>query len=246
MRSVHQSTKLFSAMLIIITTIAFSFPLVSCSQSNKEVSIDGKKFTVLTMESGKPETAALETITFNNGMFDNEGCHIYGFGNGKYMATKNGDNYSFEATTTSPKEGTMKWKGMVMGDVLHGEMVWHKDGQADIHYTFNSADIKMSSLDGKTYTTQMKSGDSMIVEEVTFKNGVFDSPGCMLWGFAPAPYQAWEMNGKIMWQSLYTSSNEGMMLFTGSATGNEITINNYWVKEGQNSAYETSMGTLKQ
>ncbi len=246
MKNLSKPTNLFSATLIITTIIALSLPFVSCSQSNKEVSIDGKTFTVLSMEKGKPETAVLETITFKSGMFDNLGCHIYGFADGKYTAEKNGDNYNFEATTTSAKEGTMMWKGMVMGDVLHGEMVWHKEGQADISYTFNSANIKMTSLDGKIFTTEMKSGDSMMVEEITFKNGMFDSPGCYQWGFAAAPYQAWEMDGKIMWQSMYTSSNEGMMLFTGMVDGNNITVNNYWHKEGQNDSYESSMGTLKQ
>lgn len=246
MKPLPKPSKLFSATLIIMTSIALSLPFVSCSQSSKEISIDGKSFTVLTMEKGKPETATLETITFNGGMFDNEGCHIYGFGNGKYTATKDGSNYNFDATTTSSKEGSMMWKGMVMGDILHGEMVWHKEGQADIVYTFNSDQIKMASLDGKTFTTEMKSGDSMVIEEITFKNGMFDSPGCLQWGFAPAPYQAWEMNGKIMWQSLYTSSKEGIMFFTGNVNGNAITVNNLWMKAGQNDSYETSMGTLKQ
>ena len=42
----------------------------------------------------------------------------------------------FEATATSPKEGTLKWKGTVKGNLLDATADWIKKGQADVHYTF--------------------------------------------------------------------------------------------------------------
>jgi hypothetical protein len=41
-----------------------------------------------------------------------------------------------EAETKSPKEGSMRWKGVVQGETLAGSMIWTKDGQAPIAYWF--------------------------------------------------------------------------------------------------------------
>jgi len=243
MKSTNPKSALLSALLIMI---AISLPFISCSQSGKDVSVDGKTFTVVTMEKGKPETSNLEKITFTGGMFDNEGCHIWGFGNGKYTATKDGENYNFQATTTSAKEGQMIWSGMVMGDMIHGDMIWKKEGQADMAYTFSSMDIKMVSLDGKVFTVGLPSGDSLMVEDFTYNNGKFESPACYEWGFTAAAYHAWESDGNIQWQSLYESPKEGKMLFWGTIKGNEMTATQLWTKEGQDDIYYTINGTLKQ
>jgi hypothetical protein len=41
---------------------------------------------------------------------------------------------TFEATTTSAKEGKIVWKGTVRGETLEGTLVWSKPGQKDIEY----------------------------------------------------------------------------------------------------------------
>lgn len=61
-------------------------PDFSCSRSGGDPAIDGKQYTIVNMEAGKPETAVLEQVSFDNGLFDDVGCHIWGFGNGSYKA----------------------------------------------------------------------------------------------------------------------------------------------------------------
>ena len=133
MKPAIKTSKLFPVSIIITVLIAFILPASSCSQSS---TLDGKKFAVTTMEKDKPETAVNEEIVFEGGNFDNLQCHEWGFTKGKCTTTKDGENYNFEAVTESPDEGKMTWKGMVMGDAIHGDMVWQKAGQADITYTF--------------------------------------------------------------------------------------------------------------
>jgi len=40
---------------------------------------------------------------------------------------------------TSEKEGRMNWKFMATEDQMRGTMLWVKEGQADISYTFEGA-----------------------------------------------------------------------------------------------------------
>lgn len=233
-------------MLMIFFYCLFILPQTSCSQSgNKTVSVDGKKFAVLCMEKSNPSSAEYENITFSNGMFDNEGCHIWGFADGKYTAHKQGENIQFEATTNSAKEGSMIWKGTITGDKILGDMIWRKEGQEDIQYTFGNMDLKMASLDGKSFVCTTMQGDSSVTEEVSFNNGKFESPACYQWGFSAAPYNAWQSGSNIMWQSLYNSDKEGWMLFRGTIADGNYQATSYWRKEGQEDQTDTYIGMLK-
>jgi hypothetical protein len=235
----------------IIAAILFTgtLPNASCSQSQSKaenVSLDGKKFTIIMMEPGRPETATISTASFLNGMFDDEICHIYGYTAAKYSATKNGENYNFEAKISSPTEGTETYKGIVMGDKIHGEVLWHKEGQADITYVFSNMEHTITSLDGKVYVCEVNKGDSTMTEEISFVNGNLESALCYEWGFSASPYMAWQMHEKTMWQSLYKSEKEGWMLFSGSVNGNQISGSQYWRKDGQADVVVNFSGTLKQ
>ncbi len=48
----------------------------------------------------------------------------------------------FKYTLTSEKEGRMDWEGQVSGTAISGKMVWKKDGQDDIHYTFQGQEVR--------------------------------------------------------------------------------------------------------
>ncbi|MFN0276304.1 MAG: hypothetical protein ACKVPJ_11185 [Chitinophagales bacterium] len=114
---------------------------ISCSSSpSQENLLDGKSFSIQTMEKDKPETAVAETCSFSEGYFDNVDCHQYGFSKGKYTATKKGDGVmSFEATMDGGKEGKMVWSGEVNQGNIKGDLLWKKEGQADLMYTFSGA-----------------------------------------------------------------------------------------------------------
>ena len=65
-----------------------------------------------------------DTLTFKDGNFHSTGCDQYGFGDGAYTSTVNGDSIQFEAVTTSPTKGKMTWKGTVKGDKIEVGYVW--------------------------------------------------------------------------------------------------------------------------
>jgi hypothetical protein len=98
--------------------------------------LDGKRFMVEGGEQGKEKEASADTLSFANGMFHSKGCDIYGFGDGAYKAMQNGDATTFEATTTSEKEGTIDWKGTINGNMIEGTYRWTKAGQNPIDYWF--------------------------------------------------------------------------------------------------------------
>ena len=97
--------------------------------------LDGKVFVGTMAEKGKTK-ADKDTFLFNQGKFRSIACDTYGFTETSYTAAVGGGATTFEAESTSPKEGTMKWKGTVKGDAIEGTAVWMKKGQADMHYIF--------------------------------------------------------------------------------------------------------------
>lgn len=239
--------------LSVISLFILSLMISACSQKEKTVVIGNKQFVVTTMEAGKPETGVMEQVVFNDSMFDNLQCHEWGFTAGKYTATRDGENYNFEATMESPNEGSMMWKGMVMGDMVHGEMIWKKAGQADLHYTFEGTSgtippKKEISLDGKIYfTNTMVHGkpETAYDEDWTFDAGTLRSPSCEMYGFYKSPYKAWEQNGVITMESLFQSEKEGYMNFTATIKNENLIGNVVWHKDGQDDITYDVTGKLK-
>ncbi|MBC8045354.1 MAG: hypothetical protein H7Y00_01020 [Fimbriimonadaceae bacterium] len=136
MKKIHIKNFLRGQFIFAVFVIIFMMQ-TSCSSSQNN-SLDGKTFSIQTMEKDKQETAVAETCLFEAGFFDNIDCHQYGFSKGKYKADRAGEDLiNFEATMESEKEGKMIWKGEVDHGKLKGEMVWKKEGQADVAFTFS-------------------------------------------------------------------------------------------------------------
>lgn len=243
-----------TGVLFLVLLITLLIPNYSCSQATPEnVNIGDKQFVVTTMEKGKPETGVQEQIIFMDSIFDNLQCHEWGFTGGVYTATKEKDNYNFEAVMQGGAEGTMTWTGMVMGDKIHGDMVWKKSGQADMFYTFEGTtgslpEKKEISLDGKIYfTNTMESGkpETAYDEDWTFEGGTLRSPSCEEYGFYKSPYKAWEQNGTITMESVFQSAENGHMNFTATIVAENLKGNVVWIKEGQNDIKYDVTGSLK-
>ena len=103
-----------------------------------KLTLDGRSFAIVTGEKGKPPTER-ETLIFQDGKFHSTGCDPYGFTEAVYRvkpAPRGG--ISFEADTTSAKEGKIHWQGTVQGESVQGTFVWTKAGQPPIEYTFKS------------------------------------------------------------------------------------------------------------
>ena len=97
--------------------------------------LDGKTFAGDMTEKGKTK-GDKDTFVFKDGKFRSTACDAYGFTETAYTVAVSDVATAFEAVSTSPKEGTMKWKGTIKGDSLEGTAVWTKKGQADAVYTF--------------------------------------------------------------------------------------------------------------
>ena len=106
--------------------------------------LDGKSFVGETGEKGKVKGDKDELI-FADGKFRSTGCDQYGFTAVPYATKKEGGSISFEAHSTSEKEGTIHWTGKVTGDDCEGTFVWSKPGQKDIEYWFKGALEKASN-----------------------------------------------------------------------------------------------------
>ena len=110
---------------ILVLTILLFVCLFSISRdvSAGQGPLDGKTFVVETGEKGK-SGGDKDTLTFKDGNFRSAGCDQYGFGDGAYTSTVNGESIQFEAVTTSPTKGKMTWKGTVTGDMIEVAYVW--------------------------------------------------------------------------------------------------------------------------
>lgn len=85
--------------------------------------LDGKSFVVQEGEKGK-EAKGTDTLVFKDGKFRSVGCDKYGFGEGSYATTVQGDTITFVADTTSETKGKMHWEGTVQGDRIEVSYVW--------------------------------------------------------------------------------------------------------------------------
>ena len=112
--------RCLSVLAIVLCVGLFS---ISRDVSAGQGLLDGKTFVVETGEKGK-SGGDKDTLTFRDGNFHSAGCDRYGFGDGAYTSTVNGDSIRFEAVTTSPSKGKMTWKGTVYGDKIEVSYVW--------------------------------------------------------------------------------------------------------------------------
>lgn len=238
----HTTSRSNQGLVILGLVMSVSLFFSCAAKSKEEPVLDGRVFTVLTIPDGNSAEAAMERISFTNGKFDNDNCHLWGFGDGAYAAKEAGDSIAFTATTTSAKEGTMTWTGVIKGTTLMGTMVWSKEGQSDLNYHFTSANIEEVDLNGISFAVQFSDGDTAQAETITFNNGMFESPGCYTYGFSASPYQAYMLDGKQHFQCLYTSAKEGKMLFYGVIDGTSISGTQFWTKEGQDDVYYKMSG----
>lgn len=85
--------------------------------------LDGKTFLVEQGEKGK-DAKGTDTLVFKDGKFRSVGCDKYGFGEGAYTATVEGDTIRFVADTTSEKKGKMHWEGTVREHKIDVSYVW--------------------------------------------------------------------------------------------------------------------------
>src|SRR5512134_679913 len=90
--------------------------------------LDGRRFDGVVLERGKTSGDA-DTLIFERGRFRSTACDRYGYGDGAYTATKQGETVSFAVETESPKYGQLRWKGVVNGERLDASFTMVRDGK---------------------------------------------------------------------------------------------------------------------
>jgi hypothetical protein len=118
--------------------LAVVFGLWQAAAWAKEAApLDGKTFDVQTGEPGKKMEP--DQMVFSAGTFRSTHCDQWGFGKATYTAKTAGGETTFNATTTSAKEGKIVWTGKVKDKKIEGSYVWEKAGQAPIKYVFSGS-----------------------------------------------------------------------------------------------------------
>jgi hypothetical protein len=112
-----------SVFLVFLIGAWAASPAAGGHHESKGGLLDGKTFMVQQGEKGK-EAKGSDTLVFKGGKFRSLGCDQYGFGDGPYTATAEGDTIKFAADTTSEKKGKMHWEGTVQGDRIEVSYVW--------------------------------------------------------------------------------------------------------------------------
>ena len=99
--------------------------------------LDQKTFSGEIAKKGA-QKADKDEFVFKDGTFRSSACDAYGFSATAYTAKADGQTVTFEAIATSPKEGTMEWKGTVQGATLTGTTTWRRQDKAPEEYTFSA------------------------------------------------------------------------------------------------------------
>lgn len=115
---------------VLRVAVAFvAMALFAASSMAAPTMLDGKTFQGSMKQEGKK--AIPDSFSFARGQFHSTACDPYGFGSAAYTVQPDG---RFEATTVSPTDGTIQWRGKISGDQLEGEALWLRPGKAPVRY----------------------------------------------------------------------------------------------------------------
>jgi hypothetical protein len=122
---------LFTLSLIII----FSITIVTA----QEGLLDGKVFVGQSIEKHR-RAVTKDELRFMNGQFYSIVYGQRGFNEGVYTARAEEDKIYFKAENVNPKQGKIKWRGIVQGDAIKVNYRWTKKGRlndTEKDYSFN-------------------------------------------------------------------------------------------------------------
>lgn len=130
LKKVMFGVLLFTLLAEVFTPVTFSW-----AGENKEKSevlgkpasiLDGKKFRSRQYnDDGTPWN--WDVLSFEDGQFISENCKPYGFTEAPYWIRFEGDSIHFLAEIVSPTHGTMRWKGVIQGDKIEGNVLWIRE-----------------------------------------------------------------------------------------------------------------------
>ena len=122
---------LFTISLVILFTITIVIA--------QEGLLDGKIFVGQSVEKHRIDIKEDE-LRFMDGKFHSIVYGQKGFSEGVYTARAEEDKIYFEAENVNPKQGKIKWRGIVHGDSIEVNYRWSKKGwlsDTEKDYSFN-------------------------------------------------------------------------------------------------------------
>jgi hypothetical protein len=122
-------------LLTISLVIIFSITIVMAQDGL----LDGKVFVGQSIETHK-RAFEEDELRFANGQFYSIVYGQKGFNECVYTARAEEDKIYFEAENVSPKQGKIKWRGIVHGDAIEVSYHWAKKGwlnDTEKDYSFN-------------------------------------------------------------------------------------------------------------
>jgi len=120
-------TKMFKIHQVLIFSFSLAIIFSTAVAAAQEGLLDGKVFIGRYREKHK-RAVKEDELRFMNGEFHSTGYGQRGFNEGMYQARIEEDRIYFEAETVSPKDGKIKWRGIVHGDSIEVNFQWSKRG----------------------------------------------------------------------------------------------------------------------
>jgi hypothetical protein len=117
--------KICSLSLLTISLIVLFSIAVAIAQ---EGLLDGRVFVGQYSENHKRGAVNEDELRFTNSEFHSIVYGQKGFNEGVYTARAEADKIYFEAETVNPKQGNIKWRGVVDGDSIEVNYRWRKKG----------------------------------------------------------------------------------------------------------------------
>jgi len=128
--------KLYPSFLFALSVLVLLSMTTAIAQ---EGLLDGKIFVGQARERHIKKVNDDE-LKFVKGEFYSSFYAQRGFSEGVYTAREEADKIYFEAETMNPKQGNIKWRGVVRGDSIDVNFQWRKKGwlsNTEIDYSFS-------------------------------------------------------------------------------------------------------------
>lgn len=215
--------------------------------------LDEKVFLVENGEKGK-KAEGKDTYIFKDGKF--RSAHYekhYGFGEGAYTATQQGDAITFAADVGSESHGSIHWEGTVRDDRIDARYTWtgkkakwYRPSPLATEHWARSVTAWATEdpgppgggsishlLDRKTFL--VKSGEqgkeaSHHNDYLIFRNGMFVSSDCAeMLDFRESAYSATRHGDGIRFRAESTSPKHGTMIWDGTIRGNDMDATARWI-----------------
>ena len=251
-RIVPGSPALLAALLFLLSGAS---PAAADTAGTPAGLLDGEAFIVERGEKGKT-AAGKDTYLFLDGTFrSTHHERIYGFREGAYTATRQGDAIAFTAELRNGSGGKIHWEGTVRSGLVEARYTWtgrrpkwyQFAPQATEHWARSftawatedpgppDGEPPSNLLDGKTFRVRTGERGKEAVHHndyLVFRDGRFQSTDCVdPLEFRESTYSATPLPDGIRFRAETPSPRHGTMIWDGTVRGKGIEATARWIHE---------------